>query len=78
MYAVRFFRSEKRTVGGATRIMPLPEMTPPRTVDANSSGKQQQMNVSAVLSGNPFKPLASTTRSAAVDPSGSVLEGADG
>ncbi|KAK1742818.1 DUF1336 domain-containing protein [Skeletonema marinoi] len=75
VYAVRFFRSEKRTVGGATRIMPLPEMTPPRTVDANSSGKQQQMNVSAVLSGNPFKPLASTTRSAAVDPSGSVLEG---
>eukprot|EP00577_Skeletonema_sp_RCC1716_P006539 CAMPEP_0113415706 /NCGR_PEP_ID=MMETSP0013_2-20120614/24718_1 /TAXON_ID=2843 ORGANISM="Skeletonema costatum, Strain 1716" /NCGR_SAMPLE_ID=MMETSP0013_2 /ASSEMBLY_ACC=CAM_ASM_000158 /LENGTH=618 /DNA_ID=CAMNT_0000302697 /DNA_START=115 /DNA_END=1971 /DNA_ORIENTATION=+ /assembly_acc=CAM_ASM_000158 len=75
VYAVRFFRSEKRTVGGATRIMPLPEMTPPRTVDANSSGKQQQMNVSAVLSGNPFKPLASTMRSAAVDPSGSVLEG---
>ena len=27
VYAVRFFRSEKRTVGGATRIMPLPEMS---------------------------------------------------
>lgn len=26
VYCVRYFRSEKRTVGGATRIMPLPEM----------------------------------------------------
>mmetsp|Transcript_25256 Transcript_25256/g.53778 ORF Transcript_25256/g.53778 Transcript_25256/m.53778 type:complete len:581 (-) Transcript_25256:461-2203(-) len=26
VYCVRYFRSEKRTLGGATRIMPLPEM----------------------------------------------------
>mmetsp|Transcript_4282 Transcript_4282/g.9233 ORF Transcript_4282/g.9233 Transcript_4282/m.9233 type:complete len:706 (-) Transcript_4282:94-2211(-) len=28
VYCVRFFRSQKRTVGGATRIMPLPEVDP--------------------------------------------------
>ncbi|KAL7463746.1 hypothetical protein ACHAXS_004099 [Conticribra weissflogii] len=28
VYCVRFFRSQKRTVGGATRIMPLPEADP--------------------------------------------------
>ncbi|KAL7498282.1 hypothetical protein ACHAWT_009237 [Skeletonema menzelii] len=61
VYAVRFFRSEKRTVGGATRIMPLPEITPPRR--RTDKNKEKQMNVRAVLSGNPFKPLASTTRS---------------
>lgn len=72
VYAVRFFRSEKRTVGGATRIMPLPEITPPRRTDTKKEQqkKQQNMNVSAVLSGNPFKPLASTTRSGS-----GILEG---
>ncbi len=75
VYAVRFFQSEKRTVGGATRIMPLPEMTPPRRTTTSGGGdgknqQQQQMNVSPVLSGNPFKPLASTTRSGVVDHEG--------
>lgn len=60
VYAVRFYQSEKRTLGGATCIMPLPEMTPPRTVKVDD---QQRMDQSTVLRGNPFKPLASTARS---------------
>jgi hypothetical protein len=65
VYAVRFYQSEKRTLGGATRIMPLPEMTPPRTVIEidEQQQQQQQMDQSTVLRGNPFKPLASTARS---------------
>lgn len=69
VYAVRYFRSEKRTVGGATRIMPLPEMTPPRTRRSVVSGGgggiggKEEMDVSTILNGNPFKPLASSTRS---------------
>jgi hypothetical protein len=64
VYAVRFYQSEKRTLGGATRIMPLPEMTPPRTViEIDEQQQQQQMDQSTVLRGNPFKPLASTARS---------------
>ena len=51
-------------MGGATRIMPLPEITPPRRMDGGDA-KEEKMNVSRVLSGNPFKPLASTTRSSA-------------
>ncbi|KAL7436332.1 hypothetical protein ACHAXM_005130 [Skeletonema potamos] len=75
VYAVRYFQSEKRTVGGATRIMPLPEMTPPRrrstTTTTTTSGMDEKeqimmMDNSTVLRGNPFKPLASTTRSSGV------------
>jgi len=64
VYAVRFYQSEKRTLGGATRIMPLPEMTPPRTViEIDEQQQQMQMDQSTLLRGNPFKPLASTARS---------------
>jgi len=42
VYCVRYFRSEKRTVGGATRIMPLPEMGERIVLPTNKEGGETE------------------------------------
>jgi hypothetical protein len=53
VYSVRFFRSGKRTVGGATRIMPLPEMVEGVVdgVNSDAEGTEKGTKESKLLSG---------------------------